>query len=85
MIMPWTEAELKPQADRTNMQFLEVIVDGHNKQVMSIDDSQFGFVPRVGTTDAFIVVQDLQEKYLAMTKRLYAAFVELEKAFDCVP
>ena len=26
-----------------------------------------------------------QEKYLAVNKRLYMAFVDLEKAFDCVP
>ena len=52
---------------------------------MSIDDSQFGFVPGRGTTDAIFVVRQLQEKYLAANKRLYMAFVDLEKAFDRVP
>ena len=52
---------------------------------MSIDDSQFGFVPGSGTTDAVFVVRQLQEKYLATNKRLYTAFVDLEKAFDRVP
>ena len=50
-----------------------------------IDDSQFGFVPGRGTTDAIFVVRQLQEKYLAVNKRRYMAFVVLEKAFDCVP
>ena len=50
---------------------------------MSIDDSQFGFVPGRGTTDAIFVARQLQEKYLAGNKRLYMAFV-LEKAFDQV-
>ena len=65
------------------MKVLERIVDGLIRHVVSIDDSQFGFVPGRGTTDAIFV--QLQEKYLAVNKRLYMAFVDLEKAFDRVP
>ena len=64
------------------MKVLERIVHGLIRQVVSIDDSQFGFVPGRGTTDAIFVVKQLQEKYLAVIKRLYMAFVDLEKAFD---
>ena len=60
-------------------------MDSLIRQVVSIDDSQFGFVPGRGTTDAIFVVRQLQEKYLAANKRLYIAFVDLEKAFDRVP
>ena len=67
------------------MKVLERIVDGLIRQVVSIDDSQFGFVPGRGTTDAIFVVRQLQEKYLSANKRLYMAFVDLEKAFDRVP
>ena len=67
------------------MKILERIVDGLIRQVVSIDDSQFGFVPGRGTTGAIFVVRQLQEKYLAVNKRLYMAFVDLEKAFDRVP
>ena len=67
------------------MKILERIVDGLIRQVVSIDDSQFGFVRGRGTTDAIFVVMQLQEKYLAVNKRLYMAFVDLEKAFDHVP
>ena len=67
------------------MKILERIVDGLIRQVVSIDDSQFGFVPGRGTTDAIFVVRQMQEKYLALNKRLYMAFVDLEKAFDRVP
>ena len=42
-------------------------------QLVSIDDSQFGFVPGRGTTDAIFVEKQLQEKYLA-NKRHYIAF-----------
>ena len=55
------------------------------RQVVSIDDSQIGFVPGRGTTDAIFIVRQLQEKYLAANKRLYMALVDLEKAFDRVP
>ena len=61
------------------------MVDGLIRQVVSIDDSQFGFVSGRGTTDTIFVVRQLQEKYLAVNKRLYMAFVDLEKAFDRVP
>ena len=67
------------------MKILERIVDGLIRQLVSIDDSQFGFVPGRGTTDAIFVVRQLQEKYLAANKRLDMAFVDLEKAFDRVP
>ena len=43
------------------------------RQLVSIDDSQFGFVPGRSTTDAIFVEKQLQEKYLA-NKRLYMAF-----------
>ena len=52
------------------MKILERIVDGLISQLVSIDNSQFGFVPGRGTTDAIFVVRQLQEKYLASNKTL---------------
>ena len=66
------------------MKVLDRIVDCL-RQFVSINDSQFGFIPGRGTTDAIFVEKQLQEKYLAANKRLYMAFVDLEKAFDGVP
>ena len=40
--------------------------------------------PGRGTTDAIFVVRQLRV-YLAANKRLYMAFVDLQKAFDGVP
>ena len=57
-------------------------MDGLIRQVVLTYDFQIGFVPGRGTTDAIFVVRQLQEKYLAANKRLYMAFVDLEKAFD---
>ena len=63
------------------MKVLERIADGLIRQVVSIADSQFGFVSGRGTTDAIFFVRRLQEEYLAANKRLDIAFVDLEKAF----
>ena len=54
------------------------------RQLVSVDNSQFGFVPGRGTTNAVFVVRHLRE-YLAANKRLYMAFVDLEKSSDGVP
>ena len=51
------------------MKVLERIVDGLIRQVVSNDDSQFGFVPGGGTTGAIFVVRQLQEKYLQYSHR----------------
>ena len=67
------------------MKILERIVDSLIGQLVSIDDSQFGFVPGRGTTYTIFVVRQLQEKYLAANKRLYMVFVDLEKPSDRVP
>ena len=67
------------------MKVLERIVDSLIRQLVSINDSQFDFVPGRGTTDAIFVVRQLQEKYLVANKRLYMAFVDPEKALERVP
>ena len=64
------------------MKVLERIVDGLIRQLVSIDNSPFGFILGRGTTDAIFVVRQLQEKYLAANKRLYMAFIDLEQVFD---
>ena len=46
---------------------------------------QFGFMPGRGTTDAIFILGQLQEKHFAKNKKLYFAFVDLEKVFDHVP
>jgi hypothetical protein len=52
---------------------------------VSIDDMQFGFRPRRGTTDAIFIIRQVQEKFLAKNKELWIAVADLEKAFDRVP
>ena len=67
------------------MKVLEPVVEGLITQRVEIDEMQCGFMSGRGTTDAIFIVRQLQEKHLAANKRLYMAFVDLEKAFDRVP
>ena len=83
--MNWKGKLQQSQADRTGHESPGEDCRRPHQTVSVNRRSQFGFVPGGGTTDAIFVVRQLQEKYLAANKRLYMAFVDLEKAFDLVP
>ena len=55
--------------------------------MVTIDESQFGFVQGRGKTDAIFVICQLQQKYFTVGKQIYMymTIVDLEKAFDRVP
>ena len=67
------------------MKTLECVMDFYIRGMVDIDGMQFAFVPGRGTTDAIFTVRQLQEKFIAVKKPLFFAFVDLEKAFDRVP
>ena len=67
------------------MKVLERVIEGRLRKIVKIDNMQFGFMSGRSTTDAIFIVHQLQEKYLAKSKDLWMAFVDLEKAFDRVP
>ena len=67
------------------MKLAEHVLEIQIRQMININEIQFGFVPGRGTTDVIFIIHQLQEKYLAINKPLYLAFLDLEKAFDCVP
>ena len=46
---------------------------------------QFSFMSGRGTTYAIFILKQLQEKYLHKKKKIYFTFVDVQKAFDCVP
>ena len=62
------------------LRVLERVLEKIGRDLVSIDEMQFGFVPGQGTTDAILIICQLQEKHLAMEKNLFFAFVDLEKA-----
>ena len=67
------------------MKVLERVIEGKERKISKIDSMQFGLMACWSTTDAIFVVRQLQEKYLAKSKELWMAFVDLEKVFDRVP
>ena len=67
------------------MKVMERILEKLIRDKINIDEMQFGFMPGRGTTDAIFILRQMQEKHIAKNKKLYIAFVDLEKAFDRVP
>ena len=67
------------------MKVFKWIADNLIRQVVTIDESQFGFVPGSDTTDAIFVIRQLKEKYFTVGKQIYMAIMDLQKVFDRVP
>ena len=67
------------------LKVLERVIEARIRKIVKIDELQFGFSPGKGTTDAIFIVRQVQEKFLGKQKKLWIAFVYLEKAFDRVP
>jgi hypothetical protein len=65
------------------MKIFERVIERKMRNVVSLDDMQFGFRPGRGTTDAIFIVKQNQEKYLL--KKPMDSIVDLEKAFNRVP
>ena len=66
------------------LKVVERVVENIIREIVNIDEMQFGFCASRGTTDAIFVLRQLQEKYLTKHGKLYMAFADLEKAFDKV-
>ena len=67
------------------MKVLERVLEKRIRERVVLDEMQFGFSPGRGTIDAIFIVRRVQEKFLAKTKELRMAFVDLVKAFDRGP
>jgi len=64
------------------MKVVERIFEHKIRQQIDIDDTQFGFMKDKGTSDIIFIVRQMQEKFIAIGKKLYFDFLDLEKAFD---
>ena len=67
------------------MKLWEKILERRLRDIVKIEDIQFGFQKDRSTADAIFVMRQLQERYKEKKKMLYHVFVDLEKAFDRVP
>ena len=52
---------------------------------MPISQTGFGYSKERGTTGAIFILRQVQEKMLEKKKKVYVAFLDLEKAYDRVP
>ena len=62
------------------MKVINRVLERRIREKVKIDAMQFGFMPGKGTTDAVFTVLQMQEKYGCKGKKLYFAFVDLEKS-----
>ena len=67
------------------MKIWERIIDRRLREMTSIGEEQFGFMPGRGTTDAIFAARQVIEKHREMQKALHLVFIYLEKAYDRVP
>ena len=63
------------------MKIIEKVIEKRLKNIFTIDDTQFCSMPGNGTIDAVITSWRLKEEYLAIQKKLYMCFVDLEQVF----
>ena len=66
------------------MKIMESVLEKRVRGLVAIDDMQFGFTPRKGTTHALFIFRRMQEEFRGKKKKLYMCFMNLEKAFDWV-
>ena len=52
------------------MKVFERVMEARLRQILHIDDMQFGFTPGKGTTDAVFILRQLQERYLVKKRDL---------------
>ena len=67
------------------MKKVERVLENRIRELVTIDDMQFGFMPGKGTTHALLILRRMQEEFRDREQKLYMCFVGLEKACDRVP
>ena len=55
------------------------------RNIVSINEEQFGFVKGKSTTDAIFALRHLQEIYRKGQQDIHCVFIDLDKAYDRVP
>ena len=68
-----------------SLKIMERVIDKRLRQLIEINELQFGFMPGRGATDAMFIARQLQEKALEGNRKVYMGFVDLEKAYDRIP
>ena len=64
---------------------LKRVLESLIRSQVDINNMQFDFMSGRSTIDAIYILRQMQEKLLIRKKKIYFAFVNLEKAFESVP
>ena len=56
------------------MKIVEEVLEKRLRKIATIDDMQFGFMPRIGTIDAVFILKRIQEEYVAKQKKMHVCF-----------
>ena len=67
------------------MKIVERVLESGIRELLMIDEMQFGFMPGKSTTHASFILRRMQEEFRGREKKLFMCFLYLEKAFDRVP
>ena len=67
------------------MKIIERVMEKRLRASVEVDEKQFGFILKRGTTDALFTVRRMQNKYREKGKKSNMFFLDLEKTFDRFP
>lgn len=67
------------------MKIFERVLDAHLCAIVSMMPNQCGFVQGKGTNNAIFAMRLPMEKHCEKYQPLHLAFLNMEKAFDCIP
>ena len=65
-----------------SMTLYETVHEHRLRNIVSINEDQFGFVNGKPTTDAIFALRQLQERYREGKQDLHSVFIGPEKAYD---
>ena len=63
---------------------VERVLENNIRELVKIDEMQFGFMPGKDTTQVLFILRRMQGEFRKREKTLHTCFVDLEKAFDRV-
>ena len=61
------------------MKIVERVLENRIRELVMIDEMQFGFMPGKGTIYALFILRRMQEEFRGREKKLYMCFVDLER------
>ena len=64
------------------MKIVKRVLENKIRELVTIDDLQFGFMPKKGTTHALFILRRMKEQFRGREQKLFMCFVDLDKAFD---